>query len=79
MCIAHHVELRFRDIDSAEHTRRVPGMYAASSMCCMMPADNDVFTVGQRIDINFDRVFQELVDQDRDDRASIRRPASCTA
>ena len=37
----------------------------ASSMCCMMPPMTTSSPSRQRVDINFGRVFQEVVDQHR--------------
>ena len=35
----------------------------ASSMCCMMPADDAVAAVGQRVDVDLEGVLEEAVDR----------------
>ena len=41
-----------------------PEWMPASSMCCMMPAMTTSSAIAERVDVDFDGVFEEVVDED---------------
>ena len=61
-----------------------PEWMPASSICSMTPADDHLLAVADGVDVDFDGVFQELVDQHRlalgdASKASATKRSSCVA
>ena len=62
--VTHHVELRLRNVDSRQHAGRVSGVDAGFLDVLHDAANDDVLSVGERVDVDFDGILQELVDED---------------
>ncbi len=63
--VAHALKQRLRNIHCGQHARRIARMNTGLFDVLHDAADHDVLAVGQRVDIDFDRIFQEMVDQHR--------------
>src|ERR1035437_9071796 len=61
---AHALEQRLRDVDRGQHAGRIAGVDAGFLDVLPDAADHDVFAVRERVHIDFNRVFQKLIDQD---------------
>ncbi len=63
--LAHPFQQMWRNVDCGQHARRIAGMYASLFDVLHDPANHNVFTVRQRVDVDFNRVFQKVIDQHR--------------
>ena len=63
--LAHAVQQVLRNIDRGQHARRIAGVNAGFFDVLHDSADDDVFAVGERVHVDFDRVFEEVIDQHR--------------
>src|SRR5579859_4849816 len=63
--LAHAFEQRLRNIHRGQHAGRIAGVNAGLFDVLHNPADHDVFAVGERVHVDFDGIFEEVIDQHR--------------
>src|ERR1039458_8741146 len=61
---AHALEQRLGNVDRWQHAGRVAGVDAGFLYVLHDAADYDVLSIGERVHIDFNRVFQKFIDED---------------
>src|SRR5579859_6127711 len=62
---AYGIEHRLAQAHRGQHTGRVAGVYAGFFNVLHDSADHNVFAIRERVHVNFNRVFQKMIDQNR--------------
>src|SRR5262249_15859630 len=61
--VTHAIKQWLRNVNCGQHARRIAGVNAGFFDVLHNSADDDVFAVGERVDIDFDCVFEEVVNK----------------